>query len=71
MELLIEILDLYVGDYSFLDRIVNIKREGKLFRVMDVYDGELGWNIELFFELENSFYFKYENVVYEFVKNGV
>ncbi len=70
VELPTETLDLYVGDYSLPDRIVNIKREGKLLRATDVHDGEPGWNTELFPESENSFYFKYENVVYEFVKNG-
>ncbi|MEM7298913.1 MAG: DUF4440 domain-containing protein [Bacteroidota bacterium] len=63
-------LDEYVGNYSLPDRIVNIKREGKLLRATDIHDGEAGWNTELFPEAENRFYFKYENVVYEFEKSG-
>ena len=70
IELASEILEQYVGDYSLPDRIVNIKREGKLLRATDVVDGEPGWNTELFPESENAFYFNYENVVYEFVKSG-
>ena len=70
VELPTETLDQYVGDYSLPDRIVNIKREGKLLRATDVNDGKPGWNTELFPESESKFYFKYENVVYEFVKNG-
>ena len=54
--------------YSLPDRIVNIKREGSLLRATDVIDGKEGWNTELLSESENTFYFKYENVVYEFVK---
>jgi len=67
VELPDEILDRYVGDYSFPDRIVNIKREGKFLRGTDVVDGQPGWNTLLFPESETRFYFKYENVVYEFV----
>jgi len=70
VELSSETLEQYVGDYSLPDRIVNIKREGKLLRATDVNDGKPGWNTALFPESESKFYFKYENVVYEFVKNG-
>lgn len=70
VELPTETLEQYVGDYSLPDRIVNIKKEGKLLRATDVNDGKAGWNTELFPESDNTFYFKYENVVYEFVKNG-
>ena len=70
VELPIETLDQYVGDYSLPDRIVNIKREGKLLRATDVNDGKPGWTTELFPESENTFYFKYENVVYKFMKSG-
>jgi ketosteroid isomerase-like protein len=68
VKLTTDILDQYVGDYSLPDRIVNIKREGSLLRATDVIDGKEGWNTELLSESENTFYFKYENVVYEFVK---
>ncbi len=70
VELSSETLAQYVGDYSLPDRIVNIKREGKLLRATDVHDGKPGWTTELFPESKNTFYFKYENVKYEFVKNG-
>lgn len=70
VELPDEILDQYVGDYMLPDRIVNIKREGKLLRATDVHDGEPGWNTALLPESENTFYFKYENVVYKFIKSG-
>ena len=70
IELPSEILDQYVGDYSLPDRIVNIKKEGKLLRATDVNDGKPGWNTVLFPESENRFYFNYENVVYEFAKSG-
>ena len=63
-------LDQYVGDYVLPDRIVNIVREGKLLRATDITDGKPGWNTELFPQSENEFYFKYENVVYEFVKKS-
>ena len=69
VELTNEILDKYVGDYSLPDRIVNIKREGKFLRATDIHDGKPGWNTLLFPESENSFYFNYENVVYEFIKS--
>ena len=68
IELTSEVLKQYVGDYSLPDRIVNIQREGKLLRATDVTDGKPGWNTELFPQSENTFYFKYENVIYEFVK---
>ncbi len=70
VELPIETLDQYVGDYSLPDRIVNVKREGQFLRATDVHDGEPGWNTLLFAQSENVFYFNYENVRYEFVKTG-
>ena len=70
VELKTEILDKYVGDYMLPDRIVNIKREEKFLRATDVNDGKPGWNTLLFPESENSFYFNYENVVYEFIDSG-
>lgn len=63
-----EILDQYVGDYIFSDRIVNIKTEGKFLRVTDLIDGKPVWSKMLFPETENTFYLNYENVVYEFLK---
>lgn len=60
----------YAGDYELPDRIVNIKTEGKLLRVTDVNNGEPVWTKELFPEAENKFYLNYENVVYEFLKEG-
>ncbi|WGH76792.1 nuclear transport factor 2 family protein [Tenacibaculum tangerinum] len=71
VELTSEILDQYVGDYILPDRIVNIKKEGKLLRATDVNDGKPGWNTLLFPESENTFYFNYENVVYKFIKSGI
>ncbi|MEL7120356.1 MAG: nuclear transport factor 2 family protein [Bacteroidota bacterium] len=70
IELPDETLDEYVGDYELPDRIVNIKKEGKLLRATDITDGKPGWNTELFPEADNMFYFKYENVQYEFTKSG-
>lgn len=70
VELTNDILNQYVGDYVLPDRIVNIKKEGKLLRATDINDGKPGWNTELFPESENKFYFKYENVIYEFAKAG-
>lgn len=68
IELSDEILEQYVGDYSLPDRIVNIKKEGQFLRATDVTDGKPGWNTLLFAEADNSFYFNYENVQYEFLK---
>ncbi len=65
-----EILNKYVGDYVLPDRIVNIKKEGKLLRVTDVNNGKPGWTKELLPESENVFYLTYENVQYEFVRKG-
>ncbi len=70
MELSQETLNQYVGDYLLPDRVVNIKKEGKFLRATDVNDGIPGWNTLLFAESENKFYFNYENVVYEFIKEG-
>jgi ketosteroid isomerase-like protein len=70
VELLDKILDQYVGDYVLPDRIVNIKKEGKLLRVTDINNGKPGWTRELFPESENIFYLNYENVQYEFLKDG-
>lgn len=70
IELPNETLDQYVGNYVLPDRIINIKKEGKLLRVTDINDGEPGWTKELFPEAENKFYLNYENVVYEFLKEG-
>ncbi|OJJ16474.1 hypothetical protein BKI52_34900 [marine bacterium AO1-C] len=70
VELAAEVLDQYVGDYKLPDRIVNIKREGKLLRVTDINDGKPGWTKELFPESENTFYLNYENNQFEFVRNG-
>ncbi len=70
VELPDETLDLYTGDYILPDRVINIKKEGKLLRVTDVANGEPGWTKELFPESENTFYLNYENVQYEFVKKG-
>lgn len=69
-ELSSETLNQYAGDYVLPDRIVNIKTEGKLLRVTDINDGKPGWTKELFPETENKFYLNYENVVYEFLKEG-
>lgn len=70
VELPSETLNQYVGDYILPDRIVNIKKEGKLLRVTDINDGKPGWTKELFPESENTFYLNYENVQYEFVATG-
>ncbi len=70
IELPMETLNQYVGDYVLPDRVVNIVTEGKLLRATDIIDGQAGWNTELFPESDNTFYFKYENVVYEFIKKG-
>ena len=67
VELSDETLNRYVGDYILPDRVVNIKKEGKLLRVTDINDGKPGWTKELFPEAENKFYLNYENVVYEFL----
>ncbi len=68
MELPDATLNLYVGDYILPDRVVNIKKEGKFLRATDVNNGKAGWNTLLFPESNNTFYFNYENVQYEFVK---
>lgn len=70
IELSIDILNQYVGDYELQDRVVNIQNEGKLLRVTDINDGKPGWTKELFPESENIFYLNFENVQYEFVKKG-
>lgn len=70
VELADEILNQYVGDYSLPDRIVNIKKEGKLLRVTDINNGEAVWSKELFPESENTFYLNFENVQYVFTKSG-
>ncbi|MFV1884964.1 MAG: nuclear transport factor 2 family protein [Balneola sp.] len=70
VELSQEVLDQYVGDFALPDRIVNIKREGKLLRVSDIVEGETVWTKELFPETENKFYLNYQNVVFEFLKEG-
>lgn len=70
IELPLETLQAYVGDYGLPDRVVNIVREDKLLRATDITEGKPGWNTELFPESDNRFYFKYENVIYEFVKKG-
>jgi ketosteroid isomerase-like protein len=70
VELEDNILDLYVGNYELPGRIVNIKKEGHLLRVTDIQNGEKGWTKELFPESENVFYLNYENVQYEFLKDG-
>ena len=70
VELPAETLNQYVGNYSLPDRIINIQIEGKLLRVTDINNGEPGWTKELFPQSENMFYLNFENVVYEFVKNG-
>ncbi|MEQ8473456.1 MAG: nuclear transport factor 2 family protein [Marinoscillum sp.] len=69
-ELSTETLNQYVGDYILPDRIVNIKKEGKLLRVTDINEGKPGWSKELFPESENSFYLNYENVQFEFIKDN-
>ena len=70
IELSDKILNQYIGDYRLPDRIVNIKKEGKLLKVTDIVDGKPGWAAALFPETENTFYLNYENVVYKFVKTG-
>jgi len=70
VELTDEILDRYAGNYIFPDRIVNIKKEGKLLRVTDIVNDKPVWSKELFPESENRFYLNYENVVYEFIIKG-
>lgn len=65
-----ETLNQYVGDYILPDRVVNIVKEGKLLRATDINNGKSGWTTELFPESENTFYFNYENVIYEFVMKG-
>ena len=70
IELSDETLNSYVGDYIVEDRIVNIKKEGKLLRVTDINQGKPVWTQNLFPESNNTFYLNYENVVYEFIKQG-
>src|SRR6478736_6360544 len=70
IELRDEILNRYVGEYIFSDRIVAVKKEGKLLRVTDINDGKAGWSAELFPESNNRFYLNYENVQYEFTAKG-
>lgn len=70
VELSNKILNQYVGNYVLPDRMVNILKEGKLLRVTDINEGEPGWSKELFPESENLFYLNYENVQFEFIKNG-
>ena len=68
VELSPETLELYVGNYTLPDRVINVKREGKLLRATDIVNGEPGWTKELFPESENNFYLNYQNVVFEFIK---
>lgn len=42
IELSLEIMNQYAGDYLLPDRVVNIKTEGKLLRVTDIIDGKPG-----------------------------
>lgn len=69
VELPNETLKQYVGEYILPDRIVNIKKEGKLLRVTDINEGKPGWSKMLFSESDNSFYLNYENVQFKFIKN--
>ena len=70
VELAINILNQYEGNYVLPDRIVNIKREGSLLRATDMIYDKAEWTKKLFPESENLFYLNYENVQFEFVKNG-
>ena len=60
-------LRLYEGNFQASDRLVNIKREGRILRISDIKEGEVVWHAELLPEAEHLFYFHYENVQVEFV----
>lgn len=70
VELAPEVLNQYVGNYVFSDRIVKIEVEGKLLRVTDLVNGESVWSKQLFPESESTFYLNFENVQYNFIKTG-
>lgn len=63
-------LDQYVGDYTLPDRRVSIEKEGKLLRVFDTVMGKISWTTQLYPQSENKFYQNYDNVVFEFLKEG-
>ncbi|MEM8486551.1 MAG: nuclear transport factor 2 family protein [Bacteroidota bacterium] len=67
IELDVQTLSLYEGNFKASDRIVNIKREGRILRVSDIKEGEVVWSAELLPEAEHLFYLHYENVQAEFV----
>lgn len=64
------ILNSYAGNYAASDRTINIQKQGAILRATDIKAGEMVWSGELLPESENVFYLNYENVQYEFVKEG-
>lgn len=63
-----ETLEQYEGNYQATDRMVNIKKEGKTLKMMDLVGEKEVWSGEMLAETENTFYLNQNNVQIKFVK---
>lgn len=62
-----ETLTKYEGNYQASDRIVNIRKEGTILRMIDLVDSKEVWSAELLPESDNLFYLNFQNIQVEFI----
>ena len=63
-----EILAQYEGRYKASDRIVEIKKEGSMLRMIDRVDSKEVWSAEMLAEAEDTFYLNQNNIQFKFIK---
>lgn len=63
-----KILKLYEGNYQAIDRVVNIKKEGKTLKMTDLIDKKEVWSAEMLAETEDTFYLNQNNIQIKFMQ---
>ncbi|MEQ9265816.1 MAG: nuclear transport factor 2 family protein [Balneolaceae bacterium] len=64
-----ETLELYEGNYQASDRVVYIKKEGSILKMIDLVDNEEVWSAEMLAESETTFYLNQNDIQIKFVTN--
>lgn len=63
-----EILEQYEGRYKASDRIVEIKKEGSMLKMIDIVDSKEVWSAEMLAEAEDIFYLNQNDIQLKFIK---
>jgi len=64
-----ETLKLYEGNYKASNRMVSIKKEGKILTMTDLVNKKEVWSAEMLAENENTFYLNQNDIQIKFEKN--